>query len=247
MAFTFYEVGGKVRDEILGIQSKDIDYVAVPKDDLLEKYKDANEMFKVLDEYLVSEGFDIFLRTSDCFTIRAMFPKGHQYKGVADFVMSRKEIGYVQGTRTPIVIPGTLEDDLLRRDFTLNALAKNYDGEIIDLFGGMEDLRAGILRTPLDARVTMMDDPLRLLRSWRFSITKGFVIHQDILETLNDEEIIEKLFKVVSNQRIREELFKMFKFDTVKTLELIQSMELLVPGLTKKLFSDMWLKPTFEE
>ena len=182
MAFTFYEVGGKVRDEILGIQSKDIDYVAVPKDDLLEKYKDANEMFKVLDEYLVSEGFDIFLRTSDCFTIRAMFPKGHQYKGVADFVMSRKEIGYVQGTRTPIVIPGTLEDDLLRRDFTLNALAKNYDGEIIDLFGGMEDLRAGILRTPLDARVTMMDDPLRLLRSWRFSITKGFVIHQDILE-----------------------------------------------------------------
>ena len=204
-------------------------------------------MFKVLDEYLVSEGFDIFLRTSDCFTIRAMFPKGHQYKGVADFVMSRKEIGYVQGTRTPIVIPGTLEDDLLRRDFTLNALAKNYDGEIIDLFGGMEDLRAGILRTPLDARVTMMDDPLRLLRSWRFSITKGFVIHQDILETLNDEEIIEKLFKVVSNQRIREELFKMFKFDTVKTLELIQSMELLVPGLTKKLFSDMWLKPTFEE
>ena len=247
MAFTFYEVGGKVRDEILGIQSKDIDYVAVPKDDLLEKYKDANEMFKVLDEYLVSEGFDIFLRTSDCFTIRAMFPKGHQYKGVADFVMSRKEIGYVQGTRTPIVIPGTLEDDLSRRDFTLNALAKNYDGEIIDLFGGMEDLRAGILRTPLDARVTMMDDPLRLLRSWRFSITKGFVIHQDILETLNDEEIIEKLFKVVSNQRIREELFKMFKFDTVKTLELIQSMELLVPGLTKKLFSDMWLKPTFEE
>ncbi len=147
--FNFYEVGGKVRDEILGLQSKDVDYVAVPNDALLEKYKSAYEMFVVLESYLNSEKFEIFLSTPDCFTIRAKFPKNHKYQGVADFVMARKEIGYVPETRTPIVRPGTLFDDLERRDFTLNALAKDEDGNIIDYFDGMEDLKNGLLRTPL--------------------------------------------------------------------------------------------------
>jgi poly(A) polymerase len=237
-------VGGCVRDKFLGIDSKDIDFAFV-LDDITQTVEQG---FKQMSAWMEERGFQIFLSTPEMFTIRAKFPKGDKNEGmVADFVMARREVGYVEGTRRPILELGTIEDDLVRRDFTLNAMAEDMDGKLIDLFGGMEDLRAGILRTPLDARVTMMDDPLRLLRSWRFSITKGFVIHQDILETLNDEEIIKKLFKVVSNQRIREELFKMFKFDTVKTLELIQSMELLVPGLTKKLFSDMWLKPTVEE
>jgi hypothetical protein len=138
--FTFYEVGGKVRDEILGLQSKDVDYVAVPNDTLLEKYQDAYEMFVILETFLTNEKFEIFLSTPDCFTIRAKFPKDHKYQGVADFVMARKEIGYVPNTRTPIVKPGTLFDDLERRDFTLNALAKDDDGQIIDFFGGIKDL-----------------------------------------------------------------------------------------------------------
>jgi len=249
MAFTFYEVGGKVRDEILGIQSKDVDYVAVPKDSLLEIYKDANEMFKVLDEYLIAEKFEVFLKTPDCFTIRAMFPPGHQYKGVADFVMARKEIGYIEGTRTPIVVPGTLEDDLSRRDFTLNALAKNHDGKIIDLFNGQGDLKSKILRTPLDPMVTMMDDPLRILRALRFSITKGFTIHYTIWEALHQPELIQKLRETVSQERIRDELFKMLKNDTKRTLKLIHDVdEHHMKGLYDVLFDNgMWIKPTFEK
>jgi poly(A) polymerase len=152
--FTFYEVGGKVRDEILGLQSKDVDYTVVPSDSLLEQYTGAEEMFDILVTYLRESKFEIFLITPDCFTIRAMFPKDHKYSGVADFVMSRKEVGYVPGTRTPIVKPGTLYDDLERRDFTLNALAKDEDGNIIDYFNGIEDLKNGILRTPLPTKVT---------------------------------------------------------------------------------------------
>ena len=172
--FKFYEVGGKVRDEILGLQSKDVDYVAVPNENLLEKYKTAHEMFVILESYLHNEKFEIFLSTPDCFTIRAKFPKDHKYQGVADFVMARKEIGYVEGTRTPIVVPGTLYDDLERRDFTLNALAKDDDGTIIDFFNGRKDLEDGVLRTPLETEVTFNDDPLRVLRAIRFAITKGF-------------------------------------------------------------------------
>ena len=74
----------------------------------------------------------IFLKTKDCFTVRAMFPKGHKHEGlVADFVMSRKEVGVIPGTRKPILELGTLEDDLIRRDFTVNSLCKDENGNIL--------------------------------------------------------------------------------------------------------------------
>jgi tRNA nucleotidyltransferase/poly(A) polymerase len=109
--FKFYEVGGCVRDEILGLKSKDIDYVAVAGDELLKDVTSPSVLFGILEEYLRLEMFEIFLVTQDCFTIRAKFPEGHRYQGIADFVMARKETGYIPFTRKPIVIPGTLYDD----------------------------------------------------------------------------------------------------------------------------------------
>ena len=242
--FTMFEVGGKVRDEILGLQSKDVDYVAVPNDALLEKYQDAYEMFVILETFLTNEKFEIFLSTPDCFTIRAKFPKDHKYQGVADFVMARKEIGYVPNTRTPIVKPGTLYDDLERRDFTLNALAKDEDGTIIDHFNGMEDLKNGVLRTPLPTKVTFNDDPLRILRAIRFSITKGFTIPGTMAITMESYNYEEKM-GVVSVERIREELFKCFKHDTIQTLRVLNEF----PTLRDYIFKNniLWLKPTLEQ
>jgi tRNA nucleotidyltransferase/poly(A) polymerase len=123
--FTMFEVGGIVRDELLGIPSKDVDFVAVPSEQLLSKVTETEEMFRMLSKHLVDSGYDIKVETPDCYTIRALFPKEHKYKGVADVVLARKECGYVSGTRRPIIKPGSLYDDLLRRDFTLNAMAKN--------------------------------------------------------------------------------------------------------------------------
>ena len=241
--FTMFEVGGKVRDEILGLQSKDVDYVAVPNDNLLEKYKTAHEMFVVLETYLTNEKFEIFLSTPDCFTVRAKFPKDHKYQGVADFVMARKEIGYVEGTRTPIVVPGTLKDDLERRDFTVNAMAKGEDGVIIDLFDGMKDLEKMVLSTPLPTKQTFDDDPLRVLRAIRFAITKGFSLkHLDYY--INNYDYETKM-KVVSSERIREELYKCFKHDTMDTLDTLNDY----PTLKRYIFENklMWLKPTMEQ
>ena len=240
--FKFYEVGGKVRDEILGLQSKDVDYVAVPSDTLLEKYKSAHEMFIILETFLTNEKFEIFLSTPDCFTVRAKFPKDHKYQGVADFVMARKEIGYVEGTRTPIVVPGTLKDDLERRDFTVNAMAKDDNGEIIDLFDGMKDLGKMVLSTPLPTKQTFDDDPLRVLRAIRFAITKGFSLkHLDYY--INNYDYGTKM-KVVSSERIREELLKCFKHDTMLTLDMLNDY----PTLKRYIFENklMWLKPTME-
>lgn len=242
--FTFYEVGGKVRDEILGLQSKDVDYVAVPNESLLERYKTAHEMFVILETFLTNEKFEIFLSTPDCFTVRAKFPKDHKYQGVADFVMARKEIGYVEGTRTPIVVPGTLYDDLERRDFTLNALAKDDDGTIIDYFNGIQDLKDGVLKTPLPTKDTFNDDPLRILRAIRFSITKGLRIPATMALTMESYDYESKM-GVVSLERIREELFKCFKHNTIETLRVLNEFPILRDYIFKN--NILWLKPTMEQ
>jgi len=241
--FKFYEVGGKVRDEILGLESKDVDYVAVPNDKFLQDFDTAESMFSMLEQYLKDEKFEIFLVTPDCFTIRAKFPKDHRYSGVADFVMARKEVGYIPGTRTPIVKPGTLYDDLERRDATLNALAKDEDGTIIDYFGGLEDLTNRVLRTPLEPIKTFDDDALRIIRFIRFSITKGFSIPNDITNVIRNYDYESKM-GVVSTERIREELFKCFKFNTLKTLHELNRF----PDLRDYIFKNnlLWLKPTME-
>lgn len=98
--FKFYEVGGKIRDEFLGIKSKDVDYVAVPSKEVFDKIhpresqpSPAMLVFDELKDYLEKQKFEIFLVTPRCYTIRAKFPEGHKYQGIADFVMARKEVG----------------------------------------------------------------------------------------------------------------------------------------------------------
>ena len=236
-----YKVGGCVRDKILEIDSKDIDFTFVLDDTNMSVEDGFAQMYK----WLSDEGFQIFLSTPDCFTIRAKFPNNHQYEGmVADFVMARKEVGYIPGTRKPILKIGTLEDDLVRRDFTLNALAEDEDGKIIDLFGGVDDLRRGYLRTPLDCKVTFDDDPLRILRAIRFCITKGFYIGAYMDGVIQDYDYETKM-KVVSIERIREELLKCFKHDTINTLRVLHEY----PSLRNYIFANniLWLKPTFEK
>jgi tRNA nucleotidyltransferase/poly(A) polymerase len=242
-----FKVGGCVRDKILGIDSKDIDFTFV-----LDKTEGltVDDGFQNMTWWLIDQGFEIFLVTPDCFTIRAKFPKGHQFEGmVADFVMARKEIGYIEGTRKPILELGTLEDDLARRDFTLNAIAEDEDGNLIDLFGGLTDLKQGLLRTPLPADQTMIDDPLRILRALRFHITKGFKIHADIFKAMQQPDIMTKLVQTVSAERIRDEVFKMMKHDTVKTLRMMHQLETdFIPNFTDLIFDrGLWLKPTFEQ
>jgi tRNA nucleotidyltransferase/poly(A) polymerase len=232
-----YLVGGAVRDEILGLKSKDLDYVFV-----FDNIPDGTTSEQCFEEMtnIIKENGEIFLSTPSCYTIRY---KDKLTKEIKDVVMARKEIGYIPGTRQPIVKPGSLFDDLERRDFTLNALAKDSDGKIIDYFNGLEDLNRGYLRTPLDCNVTFDDDPLRILRAIRFSITKGFWIGPQMERIIQDYNYENKMGKV-SMERIREEMFKCFKHNTIKTLVTIHKY----PSLRNYIFKDnvLWLKPTTE-
>jgi tRNA nucleotidyltransferase/poly(A) polymerase len=236
-----FKVGGCVRDGLLGVKTKDIDFTFV-LDDL---NKTVEEGFKEMEQWMINQGFTIFLLVPEMFTIRAKFPIDHKFAKLdADFVMARKEVGYVEGTRRPVLELGTLEDDLVRRDFTVNAMAEDEDGNLIDLFNGVDHLKFKMLITPLDTNVTMNDDPLRLIRALRFSITKDFRISDDIWNELNNFDYDEKM-GVVSIERIREELLKCFKHDTLKTLTKLNEFKYLRDYIFKN--NILWLKPTFEK
>jgi tRNA nucleotidyltransferase/poly(A) polymerase len=103
-----------------------------------------------------------------------------------------------------------------------------------------------LLKTPTDAKTTMMDDPLRILRALRFSLTKGMEIDDEIMKAMQQTDILQKLQQTVSQERIREEVLKMMKFDTVKTMQLLVDVDReLIPGLLQLTFKDnMWLEPT---
>ena len=240
-----FEVGGCIRDSFLGIESNDIDFTFVLDD--LDQSVEAG--FDIMSKHLDDEGFQVFLKTPECFTIRAKFPKKHQFEGlVADFVMARKETGYIEGTRKPILELGTLHDDLQRRDFTVNAIAKDVEGNLVDPFNGQEDIEKKVLRTPLDPMVTMMDDPLRVLRALRFSVTKSFFVDQPLIDAMRQPDILQKLKETVSVERIREEVNKMMRHNTPASMTLLVAFDSEVKGFLELVFGDrMWLKPTMEK
>jgi tRNA nucleotidyltransferase/poly(A) polymerase len=236
-----YKVGGYVRDRLLGLESKDIDFVFVL--DNLEQT--VEEGFQQMTDYLKENGYYIFLSVPEMYTVRAKFPKDHIYRGLdADFVMARKEVGYVEGTRRPILVLGTLYDDLLRRDFTINAMAQDLDGTIIDPFGGQEDLKNKTLQTPQSVQKSFDDDPLRILRAIRFAITKDMRISKEMGDIILKYPYYEKM-GVVSMERIREELYKCFKYDTALTLVYLR----MFPCLSDYIFENgsLWLEPTMKK
>jgi tRNA nucleotidyltransferase/poly(A) polymerase len=244
MTEEIYIVGGYVRDKLLGIQSKDIDFCFVS---YIENIS-LDDGYQQMKRWIQKEDYKIFLEVPSMVTIRANIKNMDNNKfgsTTADFVLARKEISYSDNSRHPELTIGTLFDDLARRDFTINAMAEDLNGNLYDFFGGAEDIKNKILRTPLNPYKTLLDDPLRLLRALRFSITKEFIICDELLNAMSDEKILDKLFNVVSTDRIREELYKMFSYSTPKTIHLLTEIDAKIPNFINRLFSNgLWLKPT---
>jgi len=185
-------VGGFVRDKILGRPCKDMDFVcigdAVALAELVANRSGEAKSVSVFKHFgtahLLLHGFDV------------------------EFVGARKE-SYAEHSRKPSVEAGTLQDDQLRRDFTINAMAvsvnaKNF-GTFIDPFEGIKDLEKGIIRTPLSPAQTFSDDPLRMLRAIRFASQLNFFIYPETWQGIIDSA---QRLKIISGERIADELNK---------------------------------------
>ncbi|HLG34913.1 MAG TPA: HD domain-containing protein [Bacteroidia bacterium] len=187
-----YVVGGFVHDLLLGRPSKDIDFVVT------------GSGITMAENVAARLGENVHVNVFKNFGTAMLIHDDMEI----EFVGARKE-SYRSDSRKPIVEDGTIRDDQLRRDFTINALAislnKNNFGERVDPFDGVSDLKNKIIRTPVDADITFSDDPLRMMRAVRFASQLGFSIHESAMHAIkkNKERI-----KIVSGERIADELNK---------------------------------------
>lgn len=215
-----YVVGGYVRDYLLQRNfKKDIDFVTVGSGILLAK--NSQKRLENSSEVTVFKRFGT-----------AMF----QCEEIdLEFVGARKE-SYTEDSRKPAVENGSLEDDQKRRDFTINALAislnkKNY-GELIDPFGGLNDLNKKIIRTPLNPEITYSDDPLRMMRAIRFAAQLNFTIEENSFKSIkkNADRI-----KIVSAERIMDEFHKILMTEKpsigLNLLDKTHLLEYILPEL----------------
>ncbi len=215
-----YVVGGYVRDLFLQRPSKDIDIVVAGSGIAI-----AEALGKKLGKGSHVSVFRNFGTAQ---------VKYHNTK--IEFVGARKE-SYQHNSRKPIVEDGTLEDDQNRRDFTINTLAvclnKDRYGELTDPFDGLEDIRQGNIRTPLDPDITFSDDPLRMMRCIRFATQLNFYIEDETFKALerNKERI-----NIISRERITDELNKILLSPVPSKgfadLDRCGLLELIFPELT---------------
>jgi len=186
-----YIVGGFVRDKILNREKREIDFLVVG---------DGVKFAETLSEVLNVKKISVYKN----------FGTAHfQYNGYdLEFVGSRRE-SYSTKSRNPIVTGGTFEDDIHRRDFTVNTLAvsvnKHNFGELIDIFDGLSDIETGIIKTPLDPLRTFEDDPLRIMRAFRFAAQLNFSLDESVL---NASEIMRERLSIIAQERITDEFIK---------------------------------------
>ncbi|MRG43608.1 HD domain-containing protein [Chitinophaga sp. SYP-B3965] len=187
-----YLIGGFVRDKLLNRNTKDMDIVCVGDGIAL-----AHRVAALLDPSLKVN----FFKTYGTAQIR------HKDLEI-EFVGARKE-SYRQHSRNPEVEPGSLEDDQLRRDFTINALAISLNeadfGTLLDPFNGREDMANKLIRTPLDPAQTFSDDPLRMMRAIRFASQLHFTIVPETLQAIRENA---DRIKIITQERITDELNK---------------------------------------
>lgn len=206
-----YVVGGYVRDTIMGESGKDIDFVVVG-----DAMKFANQLKK-----------DLKIRNLVCYERYGTFMLNYN-KYQLEFVNAREEL-YKETSRKPVTKPADLFSDLSRRDFTINTLAMDISnekyGEIIDVFNGREDLKKGIIRTPLDPQTTFNDDPLRMMRAIRFAARFDFKIDDNTFEAIKNNS---SRLAIISTERIQDEFNKILLTSKPSIgMELLENSNLL--------------------
>jgi poly(A) polymerase len=216
-------VGGRVRDQLLGMETGDLDFAT-------------SAMPEVTADILRDNGIRPIPTGMEFGTVSGILHEGGLPVEVQVTTFRHRE-NYAKGSRHPSVqFGGTLEEDLARRDFTVNAIAMDSGGRIIDPLGGLADIRGRLIRTPLDPMVTLGEDPLRMLRAYRFCCRLGFTLDPILEEAVHSlhAEIL-----CISRERWKMEMDSILSSDdarstagTLQALRLSGLLEDMIPELT---------------
>ncbi len=182
-----YIVGGYVRDYLLGIASNDVDICTnAPIEEIMKIFKGEGKAFKEFYAYHIEKD-------------------GYSY----DITTFRKELKYKKNKPVQLKIAGSLGEDLLRRDFTINTFAIDNAGRLVDLLGAKKDLNSRIIKTVGNARDRFLEDKTRILRAIRFACVLDFDLDPEIMEFISSNDI--HLINEVTKEFIRKELDKIFE------------------------------------
>ena len=213
-----FVVGGFVRDLLLKKEEKDIDFLIVG------------------DGNLYAHELAIKLGVKKITVYKTFGTAQFNFANIDfEFVASRKE-SYNKKSRKPDVVQGTFEDDISRRDFTINTLAfsinKKIFGKLIDTYNGLDDIKNKLIRTPLDPMITFDDDPLRILRAFRFASQLNFSVDDSIIKAAKK---LNNRLKIVSQERITDEFLKILSSPKpsigLKLLYNSETMEAVFPEI----------------
>lgn len=209
-------VGGYVRDQIMGKEPKDLDFVV-----------HGNISAGIDFSTWLAKKLNVYKKDSNPVIYPAYGTAKLSYKGIdLEFVAPRKE-KYTLGSRKPEVDSGNLSNEVIRRDLTINSLLRNIStNEILDLTGkGLNDIKQGIIRTPSEPDIIFKEDPLRMLRAIRFTVKYGFKIAEGILESISRNS---SWINSISQERIQDELNKILITNKpVEGIELLRTTGLL--------------------
>lgn len=212
-------VGGFVRDLMLGRESHEMDFLV-----LGDGIEFANSFAETLGIKSI--------------TVYKNFGTAHfKYENISmEFVGARKE-SYKSESRKPYVSSGSFSDDISRRDFTINTLAISLNrtnfGEVIDAYDGLKDIHNKIIKTPIDSLITFNDDPLRIMRAFRFAAQLNFELHGSVLDAANK---LRNRLSIISQERITDELLKILASQRpsvgLKLLHNTGVMEIIFPEIS---------------
>lgn len=201
-----FEVGGHIRDELLGLPSSDVDLIAIASS------------FDELKNYVSKNSQKIFLEKPEFNLIRYLA---------------------LDGSPQDITFCHSLEGDLKRRDFTINAFAREVgSSEVIDVENGLKDLKEGIIRCIVSPKETFQEDPARIIRAIRLKIKLKFDYDRELSYYMYGDHDFSEL-KNIDRERLRQELDKCFKTSSEKTIGEISRMNL---AFSKIIFDQYWLR-----
>lgn len=224
-----FEVGGSIRNELLGLAAKDRDFAVVAPN------------FETMRQYLLNCGATFYQERPQFVSIKAKLVP----MGAVDFTLARKESFYTDARHPDSVTPAkSIEEDLARRDFRMNAIAREVGtSNLIDPFNGQMDIKNKIINSVGRAVDRFTEDRLRVFRAIRFSCQLNFVISEEVSGAINMFKDAND-FESVTKEMMQIELFKAFKSNWRRALEILGRHSFLWDIAELK---DIWLKPTLEE